>query len=66
MFLSSCLSSSEIATYSIAGEFELWCVDVMNRTNSSYRSINVYRAPKRSNETVESVDSLIKQLMSLS
>ena len=66
MFISSCLSSIEIATYSIAGEFELCCVDIINRTCSSCRIMNVYRAPNRTHKSIESVHSLIEQLQTLS
>jgi len=65
VFISSCLSFIEITLQSIAGEFELCCVDVINRTCSSCRTMNVFRAPNPTHKSVESVHSLIEQLQIL-
>jgi len=66
VFISSSLSFIEITTHSVAGEFEPCCVDVINRTCSSCRIMNVYRAPNCTRKSVESVHSLIEQLQILS
>jgi len=66
VFISSCLSSIEIATHSIAGEFELCSIGVIKRTSSSCRIMNVNRAPNCAHKSVESVHSLIEQLQILS
>jgi len=66
MFISSSLSFIEITTHSVAGEFELCCVDVINKTCSSLRIMNVYRASNHTHKSVESAHSLIEQLQTLS